>query len=333
MSGSVPTARKQPGDASADARLDRLNQLLARQWAANAFLRARWERAGLASAPLTSLAELRRFPLVRREDVLHDQQAAPPLGTNRTVPPAAFSHLHRSSGTTRAPLHWADTAASWRRVVAASRKLFEISGITADDRLALALPDRASSGPAIMEAGVRALGCALLGLASVPDPDALRQLATFCPTALVGPPPQLLALGEALAHAGKSPARSGVSRLILTGQSTEPDFRRRLERLWSARCHDRYGCTEAGSLAAECGAHPGGLHLLDEWFFVETVEPGRDTPAGDDQPGELVVTSLLREEMPVIRYATGDVVRLRRNYRCVCGRQGSLLAGSVRRIG
>lgn len=316
----------------AEDRLPRLNRLLGRQWARNRFLRARWTAAGMSPAPLRSFEELRVFPVVRRADFFQDQRAHPPLGSNRTVDVEALTRRHRSSGTSGPSILWADTERSWSRVVAASAKLFNLAGVPAGDRVALLLARVASSGPAVIATGARALGCALLPVLGEELAGARRKLEPFQPTVLVGAPAALLELGQELAAYGFAPARLGISRLVLTGRSAWPEPRQQLEELWQARCHDRYGCTEAGSLAAECDAHPDGLHLLDNWFIAESFVPGTDQPVAEGETGELVITSLLREEMPLVRYATGDLVDLRRDFACDCGRRGTFLAGGVRRI-
>lgn len=316
----------------AEDRLARLNRLLGRQWARNRFLRARWKAAGLSPMPLRSFEELRAFPVVRRAEFFQDQRAHRPLGCNRTVDVEAFTRRHRSSGTSGPSILWADTERSWSRVVAASAKLFNVAGVTVGDRVALLLPRVASSGPAVIAAGARVLGCALLPLTREEWAGARRKLKPFQPTVLVGAPAVLLELGQQLAAHGFAPACLEISRLVLTGRNAWPEPRQKLEQLWQAPCHDRYGCTEAGSLAAECDAHPGGLHLLDDCFIPEIFVPGTDLPVAEGETGELVITSLLREEMPLVRYATGDLVDLRRDFACDCGRNGTFLAGGVRRI-
>lgn len=317
---------------SAEERLARLNRLLEQQWARNRFLRTRWTAAGLSPTPLRSFEELRAFPVVRRADLFQDQRAHPPLGSNRTVDVEPFTLRHRSSGTGGPPILWADTEGSWSRVVTASAKLFNLAGVTAADRVALLLPSVASSGPAVIAAGARVLGCALLPLTREEWAGARRKLKPFQPTVLVGSPAVLLELGQQLAAHGFAPACLEISRLVLTGRNAWPEPRQQLEELWQAPCHDRYGCTEAGSLAAECDAHPGGLHLLDDCFIPESFVPGTDLPIAEGETGELVITSLLREEMPLVRYATGDLVDQRRDFACDCGRNGTFLAGGVRRI-
>lgn len=316
----------------AEDRLPRLNRLLGRQWARNRFLRARWKAAGLSPMPLRSFEELRAFPVVRRADFFQDQRAHPPLGSNRTVDVEAFTRRHRSSGTSGPSILWADTERSWSRVVAASAKLFNLAGVTVGDRVALLLPRVASSGPTVIAAGARALDGTLLPLVRDELPRARQKLEHFQPTVLVGAPAVLLELGQQLAAHGFAPACLEILRLVLTGRNAWPEPRQQLEELWQVPCYDRYGCTEAGSLAAECDAHPGGLHLLDDWFIPESLVPGTDQPVAEGETGELVITSLLREEMPLVRYATGDLVDLRRDFACDCGRNGTFLAGGVRKI-
>jgi len=111
-----------------------------------------------------------------------------------------------------------------------------------------------------------------------------------------------------------------------------PEVRSELAALWGGEVHDRYGLTEAGPVAAECRAHPGGIHLQDDAFLAEVVDPGGEEPRPEGDEGELVLTGLGRTSSPIIRYRTGDAARLIRGRRCACGRSGTLLEGGVRRL-
>jgi phenylacetate-CoA ligase len=89
--------------------------------------------------------------------------------------------------------------------------------------------------------------------------------------------------------------------------------------------------TEAGSVAGECTAHPGGMHLLEQEFIAEVIRPDTGQPVPDGKPGELVLTNLGRLARPIVRYRTGDLVRLVRHHHCPCGRPDAIIVGGVRR--
>ena len=107
-----------------------------------------------------------------------------------------------------------------------------------------------------------------------------------------------------------------------------PATKARIEAAWGARCYDHAGASEVGAHSFECQAQPGGTHAIDSEFIVEVVDPagGQAVPPGDE--GELVITNLGRVGFPVIRYRTGDIVRVD-DAPCPCGRTFTRFDGGV----
>ena len=314
----------------APAQLAALNQLLDAVWTGNLFYCRKWRSAGVTVAPLESLSDLATLPFTTRTELIADQSAAPPLGTNLTCKPSALIRFHRSSGTTREPILWADSAESWRWVMHGSESLWRLADVRSSDRVLFLMPFGASSGPWIIYEGACRLGCACFPLGLVESEEQFRWLSSFKPTVLAGKPSVLLALAGAVLASGGRPAELGVKKLILCG-SHDAAQRASLEQAWAAACFNRYGLTEAGSVASECAAHTGTLHLLDDDYVAESIHPETGLSRPDGELGELVLTTLGRLARPIIRYRTGDLVRLARDRVCSCGRRGSMLIGEVTR--
>jgi phenylacetate-CoA ligase len=317
----------------ATGQLEKLNRLLDTLWERNPFYLAKWRAAGLARRRLSALADLSDFPFTTRDELLADQQTHPPLGTNLTFPLGDYKRIHRSSGTTRAPVFWADTAESWQWVMHCSLELFRLAGVRETDRLFFALNFGPSSGPWIMYEGACRLGCGCFTSGNADPEDQLFRLQEFQPDTLVAKPKHLLYLAQTAEDLGLKPSSLGVRKLITTGapSSSVPGMREKLQAVWGASCFDRYGLTEAGSVAGECARHTGGLHVLEGEFVAEVVRSLTGEPAADGEPGELILTSLGRVARPIIRYRTGDLVRLVRRHRCCCGRAEALLVGGIQR--
>ena len=317
--------------AWAGIQLEKLNRLLDSVWERNSFYTRKWREAGVNARQLSSLEDLAKFPFTTRDELLADQNTAPPLGSNLTCAPPDYKHIHHSSGTTRAPLFWADTTQSWQWVVHCSQALYELAGIESKDRIFFAMPLGASSGGWILHEGAVRLGCCCFTAGQAEATELLRWIQNFQPNVLIGKPSRLLALAIAAQDAGTSPRSLNVQKLLLTGEPSRQMLRPQLEELWGAECFDRYGLTEAGSVACECSEHLGGMHVLESEFLVEVIDPATTNPANDGEPGELVLTNLGRFARPIIRYRTGDCVRLLRQHRCRCGRTGAFLQGDVAR--
>jgi phenylacetate-CoA ligase len=123
---------------------------------------------------------------------------------------------------------------------------------------------------------------------------------------------------------------SSVRALIVAGEpgGNIPAVREKLEVAWGARVFDHSGMTETGPMTAECVENPGGLHVLENHYAVEVVHPETGRPVPPGEVGELVVTNLGRLGSPVLRYRSGDLVRLDPQP-CPCGRALMRLDGGI----
>ena len=120
-----------------------------------------------------------------------------------------------------------------------------------------------------------------------------------------------------------------MQRVVCTGEpgASIPSVRRQIQLGWGARCHDHAGLSEVGSFGYPCDGC-GGMHLREDEFIAEIVDPGTGDPVADGATGELVVTALGRTGFPVIRYRTGDVVE-RHAEPCASGHPGRWLPQGI----
>jgi phenylacetate-CoA ligase len=125
-------------------------------------------------------------------------------------------------------------------------------------------------------------------------------------------------------------AKSQVRITIHAGEpgANIPSTRRRIEEIWGAKCYDHPGATEIGAYGFECEARPGGVHINEDEFIAEVIDPKSGEETQEGERGELIMTNLGRYGSPVIRYRTGDLVEP--SYQpCACGRSFILLRGGV----
>jgi phenylacetate-CoA ligase len=145
-------------------------------------------------------------------------------------------------------------------------------------------------------------------------------------------PTYALRLAEVAAEdpSGCDLAASNVRILIVAGEpgGSIPATRRQIEERWGARVVDHYGLTEVGPVGFECWEAPGSMHVNEDEYICEVLDPAGERAVPEGEPGELVLTNLGRTASPVIRYRTGDVV-VRRTGRCACGRTWARLEGGV----
>jgi phenylacetate-CoA ligase len=305
--------------------LRRLNDLLALVSERNAFQRSRLGAPG----QLESLDDLRRLPFTRKQDLLDDQRAHPPFGTNLTFGLDRYGHLNQTSGTTGQTLRVLDTDDDWAWWSASLAHHLRAAGVRPDDRVALAY----SFGPYVQfwasYAGVIGAGAMAIPLGGMDSVQRLTTIADYEATVFLATPSYASHLAKVATDQGLTSALSTVRRLVCTGEpgASLPAMREQIEAAWEARCYDHAGAAEAGPFGYPC-AEGGGLHLYEDEFVCELIDPQGDDPVADGQLGELVVTALGRSGFPVVRYRTGDLVCATTEH-CPAGHAGRWLPDGI----
>ena len=288
----------------------------------NRFYASKFAAAGVKPSDIRTIEDLSRLPFTCKEELAADQAANPPYGTALTYPVERYSRLHQTSGTsTGKPLKWLDTPESWESVLRCWSLAFPIMGLSPRDRVFFPF----SFGPFIgfwsaFEAASR-FGALVIPGGGMTSTARLRFLIEQEATVVFATPTYALHLAELAAKEGIDLAGSSVRKLVVAGEpgGAIPATRQRIEQVWGARVFDHYGMTEVGPVAIEAEDSPGEMVLIESEYIVEVLPPsgGRQPPV-DDDIGELVLTNLGRIGSPVIRYRTGDLVKVR-NGRIVGG--------------
>jgi phenylacetate-CoA ligase len=237
--------------------------------------------------------------------------------------------VFQTSGTTGPPLRWLETEASWAWWARCWAFVFRGAGLGAPDRLFFPFSFGLFVGFWAGLEGARVLGAMAIpggGQDSATRLHAIRELGA---TALVCTPSYGLHLAEVARAQGADPAALGVRTTVHAGEPGAgiPAVRQRLELLWGARAYDHAGMTEVGAYAFECIAQ-AGLHVNELEFVAEVLDPERGRPVAPGEVGELTLTNLGRWGAPVLRYRSGDRVRLAPNA-CACGRTFARLEGGI----
>jgi phenylacetate-CoA ligase len=285
--------------------------LVARLDGANPFWSARFRAAGLTADDVMSVDVLRRLPPVTKAELVADQNANPPYGTNLTSPVGRYSRLHQTSGTTGHPLRWLDTPESWGWVLDCWEQLWRIAGLTPADRLFFPFSFGPFLGFWAGFEGANRLGNLCLPGGGMSTSARLRFLIDNAVTIVCCTPTYALRLGEAAVEGGVDLVHSPVRMILTAGEpgGNVPATRARIERAWGASVVDHWGMTELGPLAMESPAEPGGLLVLESECIAEVVTPDTWEPVPPGDEGELLVTNLGRVDSPLVRYRTGDRVR------------------------
>ena len=308
--------------------LHRFREMLEPILETNVFYKQKLNEAGITHPnDLQTFADYRQLPFTTKDELSADQVLHPPYGTNLTFPLEQYTCLHQTSGTTGSPLRWLDTRASWEWWGKCWRDIYSAAGVTASDRLMIAF----SFGPFIgfwsAYHGAQQLGALTIANGGLTSEQRIRAILSNSVTVLIATPTYALRLAEVAKQMGIDLNRkSEVKVTIHAGEpgASLPATKHRIETGWGARAYDHAGATEVGAWGVMCRPQ-AGVHLNEDEFICEVLDPNTDTHA---EKGELVITNLGRTGMPVIRYRTGDYVKLK-PAPCECGGAHRVLDGGV----
>lgn len=316
-----------------DSQLEQLRSLVANLFPANRFYSEKLGRAAI-TFDIASLEDFSaRFPFTTKAEIAADQQASPPFGTNLTYPLQRYTRYHQTSGTTGTPIRWLDDPDSWDWMVENWVTILRAAGARSGDRIYFAF----SFGPFIgfwlaFDAAER-LGCLCIpggGLGSLARVRAIldNRANIVCCT-----PTYALRLAEAAATDGLDLTKSQVRKLLVAGEpgGSIPAVRAELRRAWpNSDIFDHHGMTEVGPVSYECPNRPGVLHILETGYFAEVVATGTNKQTTAGQLGELILTPLGRTGSPLLRYRTGDLVKIaEQKGPCDCGSCEMALEGGI----
>ncbi len=284
----------------------------------NRFVKRAWAAAGLRAAEdLRSWDDFSRLPFTTKADLVDDQAAHPPFGSNLTFPLESYVRVHQTSGTSGQPIRWLDTQASWDWWIRCWGFVLRGAGLTPADRVFFPFSFGLFIGFWAGFEGARAIGALAIPGGGQDSPSRLAWMERLGVTALVCTPSYALHLLEVARERGLDVRKLGVRATVHAGEpgANIPPVRARIEEGWGARAFDHAGMTEMGAYGYEC-AGQAGLHVNESEFIAEVIDPVTGRPTHE---GELVLTNLGRLGSPAIRYRTGDRVRLG-EAPCACGR-------------
>ena len=280
------------------------------------FYKKRFQEVGITPEDIKSLDDLRRIPFTTKQD-LRDTY---PFGM-ASVPLRECTRLHSSSGTTGTPtviLHTRKDLEEWAAQVA--RNLWMV-GLRPDDVF------QNSSGYGMFTGGLGfQYGAERLGMLTVPAAagNSVRQIkfiTDFGTTALHAVPSYVTRLYEVMRSMNIDPRRDTKLKVLAIGaEPHSEEQRRRIEEMMGVKAYNSFGMSEmcGPGVGFEC-QEQNGLHFWEDYYIVEIVNPETLEPVPDGEIGELVLTSLCREAMPLLRYRTRDLTRVL-GRSCPCGR-------------
>jgi len=296
----------------------RLHDLAKRAYDHVPSYRARMQEKGVRPEDVRHIEDVAKLPFITKTD-FRDQY---PFGMF-AVPHQEIIRIHASSGTTGKPTvvgYTRNDIDNWAECAARS---LACGGATAADTVQIAYGYGLFTGGLGMHYGAERLGAAALPMSSGNTEKQIMLMKDFGVTVLCCTPSYALQIAEVAAQMGvdlmKLPLKSGN----FGAEPWTEAMRKRIEELLPLKALDIYGMSELAGpgVANEC-LEQNGLHVFEDHFYPEIIDPATGEPLPDGQKGELVFTCLTKEAVPLIRYRTRDITMILDDGPCACGRTG-----------
>ena len=297
---------------------ERLLETVGRVYERVAPYREKMQAAGLTPADITSLDDLKKLPFITKQDLREHY----PFGFC-ALPREQFARVHSSSGTTGKPTPTVFAKSDldvWSECVA---RIASAGGATPEDMAQICFGFGMFTGAEGLQRGLERVGAAIVPSSAGNSEKQLLYMKDFGTTLLVATPSYAMRLSEVARGLGLEPARDLTVRTLVLGSELLTDAMREEMRLaWGRDVNitTNYGMSELMSpgISGEC-LEGGGLHVNEDFFIPEIIDPKTGEVLPEGELGELVITCIKREAMPLVRYRTGDLTRL--FYApCRCGR-------------
>jgi len=269
--------------------------------------RGKFDAAGVKPQDCRSLADLARFPFTTKADLRETY----PFGMF-AVPMDRIVRIHASSGTTGKPTvvgYSAKDIDTWASVMARS---IRAAGARQGDKVHIAYGYGLFTGGLGAHYGAERLGLAVIPLGGGMTERQVQLIADFKPEIIMVTPSYMLAIADEMERQGLDPRRSSLRLGIFGAEPWTNEMRANIENRLSLEAFDLYGLSEVigPGVAQECVESRDGLTLWEDHFYPEVVEAASGKPLADGEKGELILTSLTKEALPIIRYRTRDLTRL-----------------------
>jgi len=302
--------------ALAELQTDRLRWTLNRAYDNVSHFRAKFDEAGVNPSDFNSLSDLRKFPFTVKTD-LRDNYPFSMFA----MPREELVRVHASSGTTGKPTVVGYSAGDIDRWAGLMARSMAAAGARPGDLIHNAYGYGLFTGGLGAHYGAERLGCTVIPVSGGGTERQITLLKDFGPHVLCATPSYALNLAEVAESLGVNIAELPVRRALFGAEPWSNEMRIELDKVLGAKCCDVYGLSEimGPGVACECDTERDGLHGWEDHFLFEIIDPETLEPLPMGETGELVITTLTKEAMPMIRYRTRDITRLT-DEPCSCGR-------------
>ena len=308
-----------------DLQFERLQSTLNRVYAHVPFYRKKFDGAGISPENIESLSDIVRLPFTAKEDVLTNY----PYGLF-AVPLREIVRIHSSSSTmgTSVVGYTRNDLKIWSALVA---RVLTAGGVTKDDVVQVSLGYGLFTGGFGLHQGAERIGASVIPASSGNTARQIQIMKDFKTTALVSTPSYAMLIADTIREMGIPVSALSLKYGLFGAEPWSERMRQRIQEALGIIATDNYGLSAVlgPGVAGEC-LERKGLHIHEDHFFVEVIDPETLAPVPAGSQGELVITTLTKEAIPMIRYRTRDLTRILPG-ECPCGRTSRRMSRVVGR--
>ena len=280
------------------------------------FYNKKFKGLKLKPEDIKTLDDIKKLPLTTKDDLRNNA----PFGLMATSLDNCIE-LHASSGTTGVPVtvcYTKNDLAVWSEVMA---RCLSMSGLTKKDIFQNPIPYGTFTGAFGFHYGAQKIGALVIPTGVGQSERQIKLMDYYGTTFISGVASYVLRLGNVAQDLGIDPKKLKVRNGLFGAEMFTSGIKQRIINTWDMDVHDIYGLTEmcGPGVSADCQQHDG-LHLWEDHFFVECLDPNTLEPVGLEEEGEIVLTTLTKEGIPLLRYRTRDIAKLYDQKVCQCGR-------------
>lgn len=297
-----------------EIQLKRLRKIVLHAYENVPFYRKKFDDAGI-DANIKSFDDLEKIPFTTKDDLRKNA----PFGL-LTLPMENYIELHASSGTTGEPVtvcYTHEDIEIWAEVMA---RCLSMAGLTKKDIFQIPIPYGTFTGAFGFHYGGQKVGALIIPTGKGDSERQIRLMKYYGTTFIAGIASYALHLAKVAKKIGIEPKELNVRNGIFGAEIFTKEMKRKIMEEWNMDVHDIYGLTEmcGPGVSADCDEHDG-LHIWEDHFLAEIIDPKTGERIEDEEEGELVLTTLTKEGMPIIRYRTRDITFFYEGL-CNCGR-------------
>lgn len=280
------------------------------------FYKKKFNELKITPDDIKSLDDIHKLPFTTKNDLRNNS----PFGMLTTSLNNCIE-LHASSGTTGIPVtacYTPNDIEVWSEVMA---RCLSMSGLTKKDVFQNPIPYGTFTGAFGFHYGAQKVGALVISSGMGQSERQIKLMEYYGTTFISAVASYAMRLSQVALDMGINPRKLKVRNGLFGAEMFTPGLKKRIRDIWNMDVHDSYGLTEmcGPGVSTDCDQHDG-LHLWEDHFLVEVLDPKTLEPVGFEEDGELVLTTLTKEGMPLLRYRTRDIAKLYDEKVCECGR-------------